>query len=209
MKNSIRITGGEFGSRTIATPGGDTHPMGDRERLAIFNSLADTIHDARVLDMFAGSGALGIEALSRGAKSVVFVDNSKVAREVIKENVERLGKAGKSSILSSIFAYEQNETRKPVTFEPASEASNGTRPPEESGLENDDFPSFDLIFADPPYGADLAKLEIAKLTSYLANDGTLVLSTAKSTDIDNLFSDMQKFSDKTYARARITMWRRS
>lgn len=93
MKNSkkIRIISGEFGGRLIDTPKSElTQPMGDRERMAIFNRLRDEIPGTRVLDMFAGSGALGIEALSLGAASVDFVDKSSEAKRTIKQNLSLL-----------------------------------------------------------------------------------------------------------------------
>lgn len=93
MKNSkkIRIISGEFGGRLIDTPKSElTQPMGDRERMAIFNRLRDEIPGTRVLDMFAGSGALGIEALSLGAASADFVDKSSEAKRTIKQNLSLL-----------------------------------------------------------------------------------------------------------------------
>ena len=93
MKNSkkIRIISGEFGGRLIDTPKSElTQPMGDRERMAIFNRLRDEIPGTRVLDMFAGSGALGIEALSLGAVSADFVDKSSEAKRTIKQNLSLL-----------------------------------------------------------------------------------------------------------------------
>ena len=175
MKQTVRITGGAFRSRTIATPGGDTHPMGDRERLAIFNSLVSVVHGARVLDMFAGSGALGIEALSRGAAHVTFVDNSHKARDTIKQNLQMLDQASHATVSSS--------------------------------LPHDNAQIYDLIFADPPYDIDIATLNLPHLANILTATGTLVLSTVKATEIAELFGDqLTLISDKTYARARITMW---
>ena len=90
MANTVRITSGKFRGRMIATPGGKTHPMGERERLALFNMISAYLPSSRVLDAFAGSGALGIEALSRDAKEVVFVDNSRDAINTIKANLRNL-----------------------------------------------------------------------------------------------------------------------
>ncbi len=87
----IKITGGNYSGRAIKTPGLDTHPMGERERLALFNMLFDYIPDSVILDAFSGSGALGIEALSRGASSVVFVEKNPKACQVIRENLKKLG----------------------------------------------------------------------------------------------------------------------
>ena len=73
------------------TPGVGTHPMGERERLALFNMIASELVGARVLDAYAGSGALGVEALSRGASEVVFVEKNPAATRVIQENLQSVG----------------------------------------------------------------------------------------------------------------------
>ena len=97
----VAIISGEFKGRKISTPGGATHPMGARERLALFNMVS--VDGLVVLDAFAGSGALGIEALSRGAASVVFVEKNTKACEIIRENLESLGiKDGARIIKSSV-----------------------------------------------------------------------------------------------------------
>lgn len=90
----MRIVAGTAGGRRLVVPTGDhTRPTADRVREAMFNALfsLDVIEDARVLDLFAGSGALGLEALSRGAASCVFVDNDRRALDAIRDNVETLG----------------------------------------------------------------------------------------------------------------------
>ena len=97
--DTVSITGGIYRGRKITTPGGMTHPMGSRERLALFNMLTGKIEDSLVLDAFAGSGALGIEALSRGAKSVIFVDKSAKSTEVIKKNLLGLGISDKTKVI--------------------------------------------------------------------------------------------------------------
>ena len=89
--NSVRITSGKLKGRKISTPGGKTHPMGERERIALFNMVFDGLPGAVVLDAYAGSGALGIEALSRGAKRVVFIEKSSKASKIIKENLHTIG----------------------------------------------------------------------------------------------------------------------
>ncbi|MDO4742371.1 MAG: RsmD family RNA methyltransferase, partial [Candidatus Saccharibacteria bacterium] len=116
----LRITSGEKRGAFILTPGGKTHPMGERERLALFNMLGP-VNRKTVLDLFAGSGALGIEALSRGAKSVIFVDSSPLAARSIKRNLEKLGYADRAIVkLGSVINFRAEQ-------------------------------KFDLIFADPPY----------------------------------------------------------
>jgi 16S rRNA (guanine966-N2)-methyltransferase len=92
----IRIISGEFGGRLIDTPNNTaTQPMGDRERMAIFNRLRGEIPGKNVLDAFAGSGALGLEALSLGAKGVDFLENNPEAIRTIKNNLKKLGRDGR------------------------------------------------------------------------------------------------------------------
>ena len=92
--SSVRISSGIYRGRNIATPGSGTHPMGEREKLALFNMITSVIPGAVVLDAYAGSGALGIEALSRGASRVVFVEKDYGAAKVIRENLKSLGLDG-------------------------------------------------------------------------------------------------------------------
>jgi 16S rRNA (guanine966-N2)-methyltransferase len=119
----VRVVAGEFGGRRLATPRGSrTRPTADRVREALFSMLGD-VSGARVLDLYAGSGALGIEALSRGAESALFVERDASAAAVIERNLTSLG-------------LEQEVLRQDaVRFLARS-----------SGM-------FDLVFCDPPYDA--------------------------------------------------------
>lgn len=100
--NRIRIVSGSFGGQYIEAPKtSSTHPMGERERMAIFNSLRDEIPGRRVLDAFAGSGAIGIEALSLGASRVDFMEINPKAIRAIKKNLTKLGNPDYTSILRS------------------------------------------------------------------------------------------------------------
>lgn len=94
MKNSVKITSGIYRGRSILTPGEGTHPMGERERLALFNKISSYLNEATVLDAYAGSGALGIEALSRGALKAVFIEKNANAARIIRENLRTLGAQG-------------------------------------------------------------------------------------------------------------------
>lgn len=88
--NEIRIISGLYKGHKIITPGGKTHPMGERERIALFNIIMEYVPGSRVLDAYAGSGALGIEALSRGASEVEFLEKSPTAVKTIRENLRGL-----------------------------------------------------------------------------------------------------------------------
>ena len=99
----MRVVGGEFGGRRLTAPGSNAiRPSSDRLRQTLFDVLAhgygDPARDARVLDLFAGTGALAIEAISRGARFALFVDDDTTARGLIRQNVEALGLTGKTRI---------------------------------------------------------------------------------------------------------------
>lgn len=106
--NQVRITSGIYRGRKIETPGGKTHPMGERERLALFNMISEFIPNTLVLDAFSGSGALGIEALSRGASNVVFIEKDRKAENVIRKNLDKLG-LPLTSICMDVKKFETNE----------------------------------------------------------------------------------------------------
>ncbi|GLK83246.1 16S rRNA (guanine(966)-N(2))-methyltransferase RsmD [Ancylobacter defluvii] len=135
----MRIVGGRLGGRPLRAPTSNaTRPTTDRLREALFNVLAhaydDAADDARVLDLFAGTGALGLEALSRGAKLAVFVEEAAEPRGLIRANVEALGLGGVTRI------FRRDATKLGTAF--ASDA-------------------FDLVFCDPPYGRGLAEQALA------------------------------------------------
>jgi 16S rRNA (guanine966-N2)-methyltransferase len=135
----VRIVGGELRGRRLAAPRSDAiRPSSDRLRQTLFDILAhahgDAVRDARVLDLFAGTGALGLEAASRGARHVLFVEDGVEARGLIRDNVESCGLTGRTRI------FRRDATRL---------GAAGTIPP------------FDLAFADPPYGRGLGEKALA------------------------------------------------
>src|SRR5215470_1341425 len=137
----MRVVGGELKGRNIAAPSSrDIRPTADRLRESVFNILVhaygDPISGARVLDLFAGTGALGIEAISRGAAFTLFVDNGTEARALLRNNVEGLGLGG----LTKVFRRDA--------------ANLGPAHPVEP---------FSLVFLDPPYGKGLAEKALASL----------------------------------------------
>ena len=111
----LRIIAGEFGGRFInADVAKVTHPMGDRVRSAMFASLMsrNVLPGAKVLDAFAGTGAIGLEALSRGARSVIFLEKDRVAARVIADNIETLGVADRAKVIVTerVIAESQQQT---------------------------------------------------------------------------------------------------
>ncbi len=144
----MRIISGAYRGRALAAPPGrSTRPTSDRAREALFNVLdhaawAPGLTGLRVIDLFAGSGALGLEALSRGAAFCLFVETDPVARGVIRENVEALGAKGE------LFGRTRIHRRDATDL--------GPRP-------GADGAPFDLAFLDPPYGLGLGEKALAEL----------------------------------------------
>ena len=135
----MRIVSGRFRGTHLATPKGEgTRPTSDRLRETIFNILAhghdDAVVDARVLDLFAGTGALGLEALSRGARACVFIEDAVEPRGLIRRNVETMGLTG----VTKIFRRDATRLGDAGTIEP-----------------------FDLVFLDPPYRKGLGEKALA------------------------------------------------
>ncbi len=151
----MRIVAGEFRGRTLASPkSNQIRPTTDRTRESLFNILAHSypalIEGARVLDLFAGTGALGIEALSRGARFCLFVEQSAEGRGLLRENIDALGLQGRTRI----FRRDATGLGPAGTVEP-----------------------FNLVFADPPYGKGLGEraLECAAREGWLAPGAIVVL----------------------------------
>ena len=154
----MRIVGGELRGRPLATPRSSAiRPTSDRTREAVFNVLAhrfpEGLQGGRVLDLFAGTGALGIEALSRGAAYGVFIEESAEGRGLIRTNVETFGLTGRTKI----FRRDATALGEAGTIAP-----------------------FDLIFADPPYGKGLGEraLQAARAGGWLATDALCVVEEA-------------------------------
>jgi 16S rRNA (guanine966-N2)-methyltransferase len=156
----MRVVGGRLKGRNLASPASrDIRPTADRLRESVFNILVhaygDPIEGARVLDLFAGTGALGIEAISRGAKFALFVDNGAEARALLRNNVEALGLGGVTKV------YRRDA------------ANPGPAHPLEP---------FSLVFLDPPYGKGLAETALAALRDgrWLMPGALLVVEEAKA-----------------------------
>jgi 16S rRNA (guanine966-N2)-methyltransferase len=154
----MRVIGGSLRGRTLAAPKSQSiRPTADRLREALFNILVhaydNPIGGARVLDLFAGTGALGIEALSRGAAFALFVDDGAEARALLRENVATLGLGG----TSRIFRRDATKLGPAHPIEP-----------------------FSLVFLDPPYGRSLAEqaLGSARAGGWLVPDALIVVEEA-------------------------------
>ena len=156
----MRIVGGRLRGRNLASPASrEIRPTADRLRESVFNILihgyGDPISGARVIDLFAGTGALGIEAISRSAAFALFVDNGTEARALLRNNIEALGLGG----VTKVFRRDATNLGAAHPVEP-----------------------FSLVFLDPPYGKGLAEQALASLRdgAWLAPGALLVVEEAKA-----------------------------
>ena len=153
----MRIVSGEFRGKALIAPKGEaTRPTSDRARQAIFNILEHApwsagVRNLRVIDLFAGSGALGFEALSRGASFCLFVETDEAARGAIRDNIDAMGLFGRTRV----------HRRSAIDL--------GVRP-------GADGPAFDLAFLDPPYAKGLGEQALSSLADggWLAEGATVV-----------------------------------
>lgn len=160
----MRVIAGSARRIQLKTPVGDgTRPTTDRIKETLFNILQPDLADSRFLDMFSGSGGIGIEALSRGASHAVFIENNREALECIRDNLKKTRLADKATVLSGDYLS-------------ALQTLNGRRE------------CFDIIFMDPPYRMDYEKraLEYLRDSSLIHGDSLLIFEAALDTKTDDL-----------------------
>jgi 16S rRNA (guanine966-N2)-methyltransferase len=171
------IAGSRKGARIAAPKGLATRPTSDRVRENVFNLVAPWVEGADVLDLFAGSGAMGLEALSRGAERVVFVEEEVAACRAINANLDKLGLTGAQVLCQDAGRFLAGETR-----------------------------TYDLVFCDPPYD-EFARLEpkLARhAPRLLADDSLLVLETSSREPEPELPLTLR--TSRRYGAARITLF---
>ena len=173
----MRITGGVWGGRHLQLPKGPRiRPTQDQVRQALFNLLGEAVRGARVLDLFCGSGALGLEALSRRASHATFVDRSPFCIDAVRVNLDRLDIAAaghRACRLGTLSAVRPRSAAGAVA-----EASPQAPPVASAGILQSDAVSairkldrlgqrFDLVFLDPPYAGGLARKALITLSRYV------------------------------------------
>lgn len=148
-RSDLRVLSGKFKGAVLRSPQNSaTHPMGAREKLALFNMLQPYLAGASVLDAYAGTGAIGIEALSRGARSVTFVEKSPQVARLVRENLRGIAEDSAEVFVQGVGGFAED--------------------PVQAG-------KYDLILADPPYD-HFDTSEIIKLAKLLEPQGILALS---------------------------------
>ncbi|NIX76633.1 16S rRNA (guanine(966)-N(2))-methyltransferase RsmD [Microvirga terricola] len=184
----MRIVGGRWRGRSLAGPKSDgIRPTSDRLRETLFNILAhgydDPIEGARVLDLFAGTGAMGLEALSRGAAFALFVDDGAQARGLIRENVEALGAGGATRL------FRRDATR--------------------MGAAAPNAP-FSVVFCDPPYGKDLAPQALRSCAEggWLLPDALVIVEEAQGAAL-TLPEGFEELDRRDYGETQVVFGRYS
>lgn len=177
------ISGRNKGKKLYAPEGKRVRPTGDKIKEAIFNIIGSIDEESTVLELFAGSGSIGIEFLARGAKHCTFVDISRKSLNYVKKNLELCNFSDKAKIISSDYEKAIINLSK-------------------------DNEKFDYIFADPPYELNISNKILNKIVEYgiLKSDGLLIIESDKSEKvIDNEVANMIEYKEKIYGRTKISI----
>ena len=176
----MRVIAGKFKSRILKEfKNPSTRPTLDRVKEAIFSKLHFYVEDAIVLDLFSGTGALGIEALSRGAKEVYFVDKNKIANSLIKENLCSLNSTENSIVLCCDY---------------------------ESALQNfvKNGIKFDIVLLDPPFRQGLGEQAVNKIIEFnLLNENAIIVLECGVDEEIKLHTDIDKVEQKNYGTVKV------
>ena len=175
------ITGSARGCRLITLPGEDTRPTTDKVKEGLFSAIQFDIEGRRVLDLYAGSGQLGIEALSRGASGCVFIDRNPEAVTVIKQNLQRTTLSSLSQVV-------------------ATDALTYLERPKDT---------FDLVFLDPPYASGLLLPTLEKVAKHVNDGGILVCESDEETGLPDKVDRFTLDRVRRYGRIYIWIYRYS
>lgn len=173
------ITGSARGRKLFSPEGNDVRPTTDKVKESVFNIIQFETEDATVLDLFSGSGQLGIEALSRGAKYTVFVDASRKSLEVVKKNVELCRFSSDCEIvLADALDYLSSSSRK-----------------------------FDMVFLDPPYHKNLCVKALEKLSRVLNDKAVIICETQNDEVLPHSVGNIVTDREYIYSAIKLTVYR--
>ena len=178
------ITGTARGKRLKELPGLDTRPTTDRVKEGVFNVIQFDIEGRRVLDLFAGTGQLGIECLSRGAVFCDFVEVNPAAANIVRDNLNTTGLSGKAAVHQRDFS---------------------------GFLRSAAGKKYDLIFLDPPYAADSLESALGTIADIdiVSGNGIIVCESAVEKELPDLGPLYVKGKEYRYGRIKVTLYRRS
>jgi len=174
------ITGTARGRKLAAPEGLDTRPTSDMAKEAMFSIVQFEVQGAEVLDLFAGSGQLGIEALSRGARRATFVDSSREAHAVIQQNLRKTELSQGARVLQSDASAFLNTSRD----------------------------RFDLAFLDPPYGQGIPEAVLPLVAARMRPGGVILCETGRDETLPDFAGDFTRKREYFYGRAKVTTYRR-
>ena len=174
------ITGSARGMTLRTLEGETTRPTTEKVKEAVFSAIQFEIEGRRVLDLFAGSGQMGIEALSRGARSAVFVDSDKRAIQIIRENVAKTGFGEQSRIvqIDSLAFLNMNVAK------------------------------FDIVFLDPPYSTGLLEKALEEVSPFVAEGGTVICEHPAADTVPEGTDSLGKYRSYKYGRTAVTIYRK-
>lgn len=177
------ITGTARGRKLKAPKGMETRPTSDRIKEALFNIIGSRIIDIKFLDLYAGTGAIGIEAISRGAKKAVFVEKNPHAVKIIRDNLELTGLPSRAAVLA-------NDANRAMEI-----------------LQSEGY-VFDIVFIDPPYRRELVKTSLEKLDlCKLIVPGGLVIAESSKTDVlPDEVGHLKRFRQEKYGDTVLTFY---
>lgn len=174
------ITGTARGMTLRTLEGNDVRPTTDKVKEAVFSAFQFEIEGRRILDLFAGSGQLGIEALSRGAKSAVFVDADKNAVKIVKENLAK-------TKLDSLATVVQTDS---IAFLSMTDRI------------------FDLAFLDPPYEKGLLQKALPKIAPLISDGGAVICEHPFKEELDESYGPLVKSKEYKYSKTAVTVYRK-
>lgn len=178
----MRVITGSLRGRNLETLAGDdvTRPTTQSTKEALFSSIQFEIEDSKVLDLFAGSGQLGIEAVSRGARHCTFVEKDKNAYKIIENNIERCKiKDCCKIVLGDAKSFLMKK-------------------------EN-----FDIAFLDPPYRKGLVEECLPLLVKIMSDEGVIICETAKEEGLPEAIDDWKNVKEKNYGKTKLTYYRKA
>lgn len=179
----MRVVAGNYGGRNLKTLDGKlTRPTGDKVRAAMFSMIGPFFEGGRVLDLYAGSGGLAIEAISRGMSSAVLVERDRKAQAIILDNIEMTKELNKFSLLKMDARHALNQLSGP----------------------------FDLVFLDPPYAKETVKNDIKSLDSLqvLSDRVIIVCETDESVVLPDSIGEFEIIKQKRYGISKVTIYER-
>ncbi|MGI6578430.1 MAG: 16S rRNA (guanine(966)-N(2))-methyltransferase RsmD [Eubacteriales bacterium] len=175
------ISGSQRGRKLLSLEGQHTRPTSEKVKEALFSIIQFEIEGRRVLDLFAGSGQLGLEALSRGARECVFVDNDRNAMQIIRQNAEKCGFTSMSRFLQNDYSTVLKRTGE----------------------------KFDIILIDPPYASSYYHNSLKLLSTFdiLAQNGIIIFESESDMELPESVGTIQRVKEYKYGRTKLTVYR--